>query len=70
MSLYVMDISTPSSPEIIGTVDTPGEAWDVFVIGNYAYVADWTSGLQVIDISTLSNLNIRVSYYNIIGARR
>jgi hypothetical protein len=32
-------------------VDTPGAAYDVAVVGSYAYVADNLSGLQVIDVS-------------------
>ncbi|UCF06042.1 MAG: T9SS type A sorting domain-containing protein [bacterium] len=35
----------------VGSYDTPGYALDVAVYGDYAYVADYTSGLQVIDIS-------------------
>jgi hypothetical protein len=30
---------------------TSGYAWDVQIVGNYAYVADLDSGLQIIDIS-------------------
>jgi hypothetical protein len=36
---------------IVGSVDTPGEAYRVAVAGTHAYVADWGSGLQVVDIS-------------------
>lgn len=38
-------------PLLIGSYDTPGSANDVYVSGDYAYVADWDSGLQIIDIS-------------------
>jgi hypothetical protein len=37
--------------EIIGNCVTPGYAKDLFVLGDYAYVADGQAGLQVIDIS-------------------
>ena len=37
---------------IAGSVDTPGDARGVIVSGNYVYVADSGSGLQVIDITT------------------
>jgi hypothetical protein len=53
--LYVVDISTPSDPQIIGWVDTGGTANGVTVSGSYAYLADGENGLQVIDISTPSN---------------
>ncbi|MBT9132591.1 MAG: Internalin-A [Firmicutes bacterium] len=38
-------------PQIIGSVDTPGRAFGVYISGNHAYVADGRSGLQIIDIS-------------------
>ena len=38
--LQVIDVSTPASPQIIGSVDTPGYACDVTVVGTTAYVAD------------------------------
>ena len=43
---------------IIGSCDTPGEAHDVYVSGNYAYIADWGSGLQIIDVSNPRNATI------------
>ena len=36
---------------IIGSVDTPGSAEAVTVVGDTAYVLDYDSGLQVIDVS-------------------
>jgi len=50
-SLLVIDISDPTSPSIVGTVNTPNDCFAVAVAGSYAYVADGESGLQVIDIS-------------------
>ena len=41
-------------PTIIGSVDTPGLAFDVTVAGSHAYIADSRSGVQVIDISNPS----------------
>ena len=37
----------PDSPAIVGAVDTPHRAYDVAVADNYAYVADYISGLQI-----------------------
>ncbi|MHA1671239.1 MAG: hypothetical protein ACTSV5_11790, partial [Promethearchaeota archaeon] len=31
--------------------DTAGDGYDIFISGNYAYIADWDEGLVVIDIS-------------------
>ena len=49
--LQVIDITNPASPQIVGSVDTPGGAMDVAVSGTYAYVADDRNGLQVIDVT-------------------
>jgi len=53
--LQVIDVSNPSSPVLIGSVDTPGFARGVTVTGDTAYVADWSNGLQVIDVSNPSS---------------
>ena len=42
--------------------DTPGYANGVAVSGDHAFVADYTSGLQVIDISDPTNLVLAGSY--------
>ncbi|MFH1743566.1 MAG: hypothetical protein ABIH23_31570 [bacterium] len=52
--LQIIDISDPGEPWPLGYVDTPGNAWDVCVAGNYAYVADWEAGIAVIDVSSPS----------------
>jgi hypothetical protein len=49
--LGVIDVSNPASPVELGALDTPGNAHDVEVVGDLAYVADGSSGLRVIDVS-------------------
>jgi hypothetical protein len=49
--LQVIDIMSPESPRIVGSVDTPGSAYGVAVSGKYAYVTDGSGGLQAIDIA-------------------
>jgi len=41
----------PFAPTVVGNYDTPGNALGTFVSGDYVYVADHSSGLQIIDIS-------------------
>jgi uncharacterized secreted protein with C-terminal beta-propeller domain len=53
-------------PVRVGGYDTSGEAYDVAVSGNYAYVADEEAGLQVIDISKPANPK-RVGGYDTSG---
>jgi hypothetical protein len=47
----VIDISDPTSPSYAGGYGLPGGAFDVAVSGDYAYVANGSSGLYKIDIS-------------------
>ncbi|NGX43580.1 MAG: hypothetical protein K940chlam7_01878, partial [Chlamydiae bacterium] len=49
-------------PQLAGSYDTPGDAQDVVVSGLYAYVADYTSGLQIIDVSNVANPTLAGSY--------
>jgi uncharacterized coiled-coil protein SlyX len=62
----VIDISHPATPQRVGGYDTAGTAVGVAVAGNYAYVADYTAGLQVIDISNPANPQ-RVGGYDTAG---
>jgi hypothetical protein len=48
--IQVIDITNPTTPFITGSCDTPGGAAGLFVSGDYAYIADWSS-LQIINIS-------------------
>ncbi|MDD1428933.1 cadherin domain-containing protein, partial [Dolichospermum sp. ST_sed9] len=50
-----MDISNPTTPTLKGNYDTSSLAVRVQVVGNYAYVADFESGLQIIDVSEFTN---------------
>ncbi|WP_340107043.1 Ser-Thr-rich GPI-anchored membrane family protein [Rhodohalobacter sp. 8-1] len=44
-----------ANSDLSGIVDTRGEAWDVQVSGNYAYIADEDGGLTIADITNPSN---------------
>jgi hypothetical protein len=48
--LQILDLSNPSLPVLLGTIETPGYALDVELSGQTAYVADF-SGFRIIDIS-------------------
>jgi hypothetical protein len=47
--LQIIDVSDPSNPSLKGSYITPHQAWRVAIFGNYAYVSDGYSGLQIID---------------------
>jgi choice-of-anchor B domain-containing protein len=59
------DISTITSPiQVDGfTADPSGDAHNVQILGDIAYVAHYTSGLQVLDVSDPTNM-VRVGYYD------
>lgn len=46
--LHIVDVANPAAPQVVGFVDTPGEARGVTVSGVHAYIADYTSGLQIV----------------------
>jgi hypothetical protein len=50
------------APTLKGNYDTSGVAFGVQVVGNYAYVADNYSGLQIIDISNPTTPTLKGNY--------
>ncbi|MDO8335677.1 MAG: kelch repeat-containing protein, partial [Candidatus Saccharibacteria bacterium] len=59
--------TSSGDPTLKGTYDTSGGARGVQVSGKYAYVADDTSGLQIIDVSVPTSPTL-VSTYNTSGS--
>jgi hypothetical protein len=54
--LRVFDITTdPANPSLVGSLSMSNEAEAVFVIGNYAYIANSYDGLRVVDVTTPSS---------------
>ncbi|NGX43067.1 MAG: hypothetical protein K940chlam7_01358, partial [Chlamydiae bacterium] len=49
-------------PQLVGSYNTPSSANGVAVSGNYAYVADQNWGLQIIDVSNVTNPTLAGSY--------
>lgn len=49
--LYIIDVSNPQAPGLLGIYDTPGTALYVKELGGRAYVADRTEGLRIIDVA-------------------
>ncbi len=50
IGLQIVDVRTPTQPQVVSTVDTPGSARSVEIANGYAYVADNTD-FVVINIS-------------------
>jgi hypothetical protein len=59
MGLRILDISNPSNPSVVGNYYIQGYSEDVYVSGNYAYLAysynGMSSRLLIIDISDSTN---------------
>jgi hypothetical protein len=53
--LQIINVADAYNPSIEGSYDTPSAAHAVHVSGNYAYVADWSSGMKIVDISDPAN---------------
>lgn len=50
-ALLVIDVSNPSSPQLLGDVAMPDKVRGVAAAGSHAYVSTGSSGLRVVDIS-------------------
>ncbi len=56
LRLYILDVSTPSTPILIGkTGILPGVVFEVIVSGTYAYVANGDAGFYIFDVSDPTN---------------
>ncbi len=54
--LTILNISNPQTPTVVGkTEPLPDIVHGIAVDGNYAYIANYGSGLHVIDINTPSS---------------
>jgi len=68
-AFVILDVSEPTQPVKSGHLVLPDIANDVYISGNYAYVADGYSGLRIIDISDKQNPS-EVGYYDTPGNAR
>jgi len=55
-------LEVKADPTFVGSYNTPNFAYGVEVVGNYAYVADYSAGLQIIDVSDPANPTLAGSY--------
>jgi hypothetical protein len=51
LSFVIFDMSTPANPTEVGRTMLPDMAWGIEIVGAYAYIAAWSKGLQVVDVS-------------------
>lgn len=53
--MRIIDVSNPSNPNLISTINLGGDCRDVVVSGNFAFVAARDSGVYVVDVSDAAN---------------
>jgi hypothetical protein len=61
-AFYVVDISTPENPQLVGVLES-WDSRDIALVGDYALVTQWGSGVDVIDVSDPSH-PVQVSSVN------
>lgn len=67
---FIYDITTPSSPTYLGSVDTNSDVHDVIVSGNYAFLATKDNAREVIVIDvTVKTSPVEVESFNASGSR-
>ena len=53
--MYILDISNPSSPALVGHLPTKGYSEGVTVSGTIAYLSDGPGGLRLVDVTDSAN---------------
>ena len=67
--MTVLDITTPSDPQLISNYTTMSNAYDIQVIGGLAYLADEESGLRLINTVNPENPQ-ELGFYSTLGDLR
>src|SRR5215510_10630280 len=64
----VWDMSNLSAPQLLGFYDGPTKAIDhnLYIVGNYAYEANYRAGLRVLDITNVATASLtQAAYFDI-----
>jgi len=56
--LKILDVTDPESPTQVAYVGIDGRASAFSDSGDYAYVADWSTGLHIVDIDPIESANV------------
>ena len=59
----VIDLTDPSSPQLIRTVSNTRGAWDIHIHGNMLYLSCHRMGVRIIDISNPASPSVISVYY-------
>jgi len=64
---YVFDVRDLDAPVLLGTFDNPRDAvgHNIYVTGGFAYQANYTSGLRIVDVRGVATMSLaEVGYYD------
>lgn len=56
IEVYLMN--SPTSLTLVGGLNTPGQAEDIWAVGNRAYVVDGVAGVQIVDVTNPVTISI------------
>lgn len=59
--LYVLDISTPASPQLVGYYDLPGSAFGIDVAGDLIFVAGYSAGVNVLRVKDVNKPTVAIA---------
>ncbi len=62
---YIWDLLDLDNPQLLGNYTGPNPSIDhnMYVVGNYVYQSNYTSGLQILDLSDIANTNLQMVAY-------
>jgi hypothetical protein len=63
--IFIFDVSNPT-PSLVGSYNTPGQAYSVLVSDTLAYVADGIKGLRVLNVADLGDIT-EIGFYDTNG---
>ncbi|MCF7810140.1 T9SS type A sorting domain-containing protein [bacterium] len=56
LGLYVLNVSDPAKPEIIGILNNSKRMYEIEIRGDYAYTAAWSNGFRIINVADPDNM--------------
>ena len=62
VTVNLSGVGREPSIDVVGSIDTPGDAQGILVVNDFAYIADGSSGLRIIDVSDPENPDELGSY--------
>lgn len=62
----VINVSNPAAPALSGSYISPGEGYDLALVGSTIYLATWDNGIRIIDVNNPASPS-EIGFYNTSG---